>query len=240
MIRLIIALIVEGIYFIITLPFILVAFLLGLINKRIQYKIGQFVIVSASWILFKINGADLNISGQEFIPKDETVLFVGNHKSLIDIPLLLTFTHKRIAFISKESMKKIPAINLWTMVIGSLFLDRTSLRKGAATIKAGIKMLEDGHSLVIFPEGTRSVEDDMLPFKKGSMKLATKSGVRVIPFAVKGTNEIFEDHGYRFRRWPVHLAFGEPIDLNALDADTAKISNEYVQNIVANLRKNMN
>lgn len=239
MLRLIIAIILEAVYFFVTLPFGLIGLLIGLINKNIQYKIGQFIVVGASWLVYHINGAELSVTGQALIPKDQTVLFVGNHKSLIDIPLLLMHTQKRIAFVAKDSLKKVPPINLWMVFIGCLFLDRTNLRKGAATIKQGIAKLKEGHSLVIFPEGTRSPDETMLEFKKGSLKLASKSNVLVVPFAIKGTNEIFEDHGFKFRKWPVQLAFGEPIDLNTLDEDAQKNASEYVQNIVEQLRTTM-
>lgn len=239
MLRLIIAIILEAIYFFITLPFGLIGLLLGLINKKIQYKIGQFIVVGASWLVYHINGAQLTVTGQDLIPKDQTVLFVGNHKSLIDIPLLLMHTQKRIAFVAKDSLKNVPPINLWMVFIGCLFLDRTNLRKGAATIKQGINKLKEGHSLVIFPEGTRSPDEEMLEFKRGSLKLASKANVLVVPFAIKGTNEIFEDHGFKFRKWPVMLAFGQAIDINALDDETKKNPTPYVQNIVEELRKTM-
>jgi len=186
-----------------------------------------------------MNGAKLVVKGQELIPKDEPVLFVGNHKSFIDIPLLLGYTMRPIAFVAKESLKKTPMINFWMFQIGCLFLNRTNLRKGAATIKEGIQMLKDGHTLVIFPEGTRSLTDEMLPFKPGSLKLATKSGVRIVPFGIKGTDDVFENNGRKFKKAPVSLSFGAPIDLNSVEVDNSMDSADYVKHVIEELRSSM-
>jgi len=239
MIRISLCFIFVLIVFIITLPFSLISFLVGRFNKKFQYKFGYWILSPLSKAFYKINGAQLVVTGQELIPKGEPVLFVGNHKSFIDIPLLLGYTHRPIAFVAKESLKKTPMINFWMFQIGCLFLNRTNLRKGVATIKEGIQMLKDGHTLVIFPEGTRSLTDELLPFKPGSLKLATKSGVRVVPFGIKGTDNVFENNGVKFKKAPVQLAFGAPIDLNAIEADGTISSADYVEKIIKDLRSEM-
>ncbi|MDA3845739.1 MAG: lysophospholipid acyltransferase family protein [Vallitaleaceae bacterium] len=239
MIRISLCFIFVLIVFLITLPFSLISFLVGRFNKRFQYRFGYLILSPLSKVFYKINGAKLTVTGQEFIPKDETVLFVGNHRSFIDIPLLLGFTNRPVAFVAKESLKKTPMINFWMFQIGCLFLDRTNLRKGVATIKEGIQMLKDGHTLVVFPEGTRSLTAELLPFKPGSLKLATKSRVRVVPFAIKGTDDVFENNGTKFRPAPVSLSFGEPIDLHTLESDATIDSTDYVKKTIEDLRSRM-
>lgn len=239
MFRLILCITLEAILFILFIPFTGLALLIGLFNKNIQYKIGAVITGCAAAIFYKINGAELTVVGREHIPKKETVLFVGNHRSFIDIPLLLAYSKKDIGFVAKHTLKKTPILNIWMFLIGCLFLDRTNLRKGAKTIKEGINLLKAGHSLVIFPEGTRGYSESMLPFKQGSMKLALKANVRVVPFAISGTGEIYEDNGYRFKKGPVKLSFGPPMDLSLLDKEAQKNCATDVQEVIGQLLNEM-
>lgn len=229
MFRLIFCLSIEAIYCILTAPLAGIALLIGLVHKPTQYFIGRLITETASHMLFLFNGANITAKGQDLIPRDETVLFVGNHRSQTDIPLLLACSKRTIGFVGKDSLKKTPGVNLWMILLGSLFLNRTNLREGVKTIKQGIQMLKDGHNFVVFPEGTRGGRDEMLPFKAGSMKLATKSGVKVVPFAIKGTGEMFEDNNFRFKKQDVYISFGEAIDLSILDREAQKNSAELVQ-----------
>lgn len=228
------------IYSIITLPLTILGFIASKTNKTLQFKIGRLLTVIPSNIFFALSGAKVTVNGLENIPKDVNgVLFVGNHKSLIDIPLLLKYVDIHIAFIAKKELKKAPFISWWMSFIGCLFLDRQNVRQGMQTILEGVKKLKAGESLVIFPEGTRSKTDEMLPFKQGSLKLASKANVPIIPFAVKGTNEVFEDNGFKLVPNKVSLTFGEPIYLDHIDKEIQKTSAKYVQEIVEKLRSEM-
>lgn len=229
MFRLIICLTIEVIYCIITAPLAGIGLLVGLIHKPTQYFIGRLIVGTAGHMVFFFSGGNITARGQDLIPSDETVLFVGNHRSQTDIPLLLATCKRTVGFVGKDSLKKTPGVNLWMILLGSLFLNRTNLREGVKTIKKGIQMLKDDHNLVVFPEGTRGGRDEMLPFKAGSMKLALKSGVKVVPFAIKGTGEMFEDNNYRFKKQDIYISFGEPIDLSLLDREAQKNSAVLVQ-----------
>jgi 1-acyl-sn-glycerol-3-phosphate acyltransferase len=226
---------------IVTLPITLIGMLAQGRNKKLQYKMGRFICVLASKIFYKINGARVTVKGLENIPKDMGgLLFAGNHKSLIDIPLLLNYVDMHIAFVGKSELKKVPFISQWMSLIGCLFLDRSSIRQGLQTILDGIQKLKDGESLVIFPEGTRGKTKELLPFKQGSFKLATKSNAPIIPFAIKGTNQVFEDNGLKLVPNNVYLTFGKPIFLEQLSAEDRKNCGKYVENIVRELYLEMN
>jgi len=139
----------------------------------------------------------LNVSGLENLPEGP-VLFVSNHQGYADIPVFCAVLagKKQAGFVAKRSLGRIPIYGGWIQDIRSVFIDRDDARSSLKTMEEGIDLLKKGFSLVIFPEGTRSRGPKLGEFKKGSLRLATKSGVPVVPVTLNGTYRIFEDHGY--------------------------------------------
>ncbi len=109
---------------------------------------------------------------------------------------------------------KWPFIGWWMAAMDGLFLDRTSPRQGLKTILTAIERIKDGESFAIFPEGTRSQSEEFLPFKQGSLKLASKSGAVIVPIAIRGTVDVFENNGLNLKPATVYFSVGEPIDLS--------------------------
>lgn len=131
---------------------------------------------TTSWArtLLKIAGVKVTVHGVENIPKDTNVLYIGNHQGNFDIPIYMSEIPGLKGFVSKIEVKKIPGVRTWMEYMYCVFMDRSSLRKSSEAIIEGIKILKKGHSLVIFPEGTRSKGDNMGEFKAGSFKPCNK------------------------------------------------------------------
>ena len=130
----------------------------------------------------KDSGAEIKVYGKENIPKDKTVLFVSNHQSDFDIAIFLSMLpEKKEGFVAKVELEKIPFLSSWMKRIHCIFLDRKDIKQSAKTILEGIRILKSGHSMVVFPEGTRSKGEQMGEFKAGSFKLATKSKFLLFP-----------------------------------------------------------
>lgn len=223
------------IYLILVLPLTLFGFLLAKISPKVGIRIAMAIASFASNLFFIIAGSKVHVEGIENLPKDDTVLFIGNHKSYLDIPLLLKVVPFPISFIAKSDLKKVPVLSLVMTLLGCLFIERDNLRQSLSIIKQGIKQLQDGDSMVIFPEGTRSKTDGFLPFKQGSLKLAEKADVPVIPFAVKGTDQVFGKHGFRVKPYPVYITFGPAIDLKQLSEEDKKRSSSFIQKKVEDM-----
>ncbi len=138
----------------------------------------------------------LNVSGLENIPEGP-VLFVSNHQGYADIPVFCAvITMKQIGFVAKTSLGKIPVFGEWIRDIRSVFIERDDARSSLKTMEEGINLLNKGFSLIIYPEGSRSRGPQMREFKKGSLRLATKSGVPIVPVTLDGTYNVFEKKGY--------------------------------------------
>lgn len=220
----------AGLFLVFSLPLLLVIYLIGLFNvplrNRLAYKIAQWF--SGTVLYFLSN--DITVTGLENVPSEGSALFVGNHKGLIDVLLTLRYTPRTAGFIAKDSLAKIPGLSWWMSAFQCLFLDRNSSRKALTTILQGIENMKKGQSYIIFPEGTRNMDsDELMPFKKGSLKLAEKSDSLIIPFALRGTDTMYELNNNQVKVGPLWISFGEPIDLKTLTAEELKTSNEYVR-----------
>ncbi|MGN0161195.1 MAG: lysophospholipid acyltransferase family protein [Lachnospiraceae bacterium] len=200
-------------------------------QEKIDNFSQKFVRTVFRQVLFII-GVKATVLGTENIPEDEAVLFVGNHRSDFDILVPYLYFKTPTGYIAKKELDKIPILRTWMRNIHCLFLDRTSPKEGLKTILAGIENVKNGYSVAIFPEGTRAKTDEMLPFKQGSLKIADKSGCKIIPMAQSNTSAIFEDHKPFFKKTHMVLEFGKPIVLSELSPEDRKASGAYTQRII--------
>ena len=124
-------------------------------------------------------------------------LFVSNHEGYGDIPgFMYAIRDKQFGFVAKEELAKIPIFAKWIVRIRSIMLLREDPRVAVRVFAEGEDMLKRGFSLVIFPEGTRAKGQGMRPFAKGSLRMALRTGVPIVPVATHGSWECFEEHGY--------------------------------------------
>ena len=167
---------------------------------------GKIQVVPKKWAagFLKNSGCKLEVSGLENIPEGP-VLFVGNHEGNFDVPVLMAGIPKPFGFISKIEVKKIPIVAGWMEVMGCVFLDRSDRRAAVQSIRDGIKQLKNGHSVLIFPEGTRNRGKELGEFKAGSLRLAKDSKVPIVPFMIQGTADIFENNQNKIKPGTVKL-----------------------------------
>lgn len=184
-----------------------------------------------------ISGPEVIVRGMEHIPTDQAVLYIGNHRSYFDIVLSYSRCPGLTGYISKDLLEKAPILRAWMRRVYCLFLNREDPRQGLKTILTAIEYVKSGVSIFIFPEGTRAKTDEMLPFKEGSFKVATKTGCPIIPVAFTNTSAIFEDHVPFIRKARVVITYGEPILPSELAPEQKKHIGAYVQGIIADMLK---
>ena len=181
--------------------------------------------------LIKLSDSTVNVHGLENIPEGP-VLFVSNHQSNMDIAIICGFIDKPKGFIAKKELKKLPLINKWITLAGSIYLDRENPRKSMEGILEGIKTLKNGHSLVVFPEGTRSRGDKMGEFKSGSFKLATKSKVPIVPLTIDGTYWVMEANKILIKPSNINFYVHKPIYTDKLSKEEITKLPETVEHII--------
>lgn len=185
-----------------------------------------------------LSGVKTTVIGRENIPENESVLYIGNHRSIFDIVCLYPLVRGRCGFVAKTSVKKVPILNLIMKRLHCLFIDRSDMKQSLKVILEAIDSVKEGISIAIFPEGTRGKgadETEVAAFKEGSFKIATKTGCKIIPVAISGTRGIFEEHFPDIRGRKVVISFGKPIDPKELDKEQQKKIGEYVRTQIVNM-----
>ncbi len=220
------------IFFIISIPLLIMEIIIGKIKPRLKVCSSQAIVVTAFRIILFICRIKKTVLGVENIPKNEAVLYVSNHRSYFDILVGYTSVPNLTGFVAKKEMTKIPFISWWMRFLNCLFLDRDNIREGLKTILEGVKLIKNGYSVFISPEGTRNHNKEMLPFKEGSLKIAEKTGCAIIPVSINNTDNIFENHLPWIKRTHVIIEFGKPVYPKDLDKEGRKFIGSYVQNII--------
>lgn len=213
--RTIVLCIVYGIIAILFIPVIILCFLIRwphpiiLIGKG-AIRLGQ-----------KILGMRLEVSGLERIEKKTSYVFMCNHLSAVDGPLLFMLIPQSIRVILKKEAFRIPVIGLAMRLVGFIPVDRKGLRGGKKSIDRATRMIkEKGYSFLIFPEGTRSRDGKLQLFKRGGFFLALNSQVPVAPVSIQGTFELMPKKSFFIKKGNVRVAFHPVVPVQEFNRDT--------------------
>ena len=155
--------------------------------------------------LLRLAGVTVDVKGKENIPTDQAVVFVANHRSYYDIPLMLTSLDQPHPLVAKKEIGNIPIVRGWMRLLRCVFLDRDNPRKAMEAMNQAMENLKKGYSVTIFPEGTRSKgsELDLGEFKAGAFRIATKTKSPIVPVAIHGSRDIMENNGGWMK--PTHI-----------------------------------
>ena len=217
-------------------PFGLIFYFISFLGLK---KLTTFLIykIAQVWacIIVKCTGCTITIKGADNIHPTAPLCFISNHGSIFDIILLLAYSGRPVGFIAKKELIFIPFIDIWILLLGGLFIDRKNIRKAIKTIETGVRHIKEGCAMIIFPEGTRSRGKGLLPFRPGSLRLATQSNALIVPVAISGSYDVFEKYG-RVKAARVTVQFGAPVDSASLPVtDRRQVLPEKIHKIIAQM-----
>ncbi len=182
--------------------------------------------------LLRLAGVKVEITGLEHIPEGP-VVFVPNHQSYFDIPVLLAWLDRPYPLVSKVEVKKIPLIRQWMELLGCVFIDRDNARQSVAALgEAARTMVERGRSLIIFPEGTRSRGERLGEFKNGGFRAALKAGVPVVPVVIDGTYRAMEANHMWIKPASVRVRVLEAIPTAGMSREESKEIGQRVRGLI--------
>lgn len=156
-------------------------------------------------------GVRVEVAGRERIPADGPVIFISNHQGNFDILALYQAIPQQFAWIAKEELFSIPVFGHSMRRAGYIPLDRSDGRRALKSVERAAAAIAGGQSVVIFPEGTRTRDGGLLPFKKGGFLLAAKAGVPVVPVTINGSMEINPRNRIELYPGTIRISFGEPV-----------------------------
>ena len=192
------------------------------------------------WSRGILNGTGGRLSGEglDNIPKEGPCVFVANHRSYYDIPLLLASLDKPYGILAKEELEKIPLLSRWMKLLGCVFVQRDDVRASVRALNDATAIVESGRSFIIFPAGTRckGEEGGAGEFKAGAFRIAVKTDTPAVPVAISGARGLFEAHGNRTTPGTVRIRVLPPIQTAGMSrAEQKELPAAVRQTILAQL-----
>jgi 1-acyl-sn-glycerol-3-phosphate acyltransferase len=164
-------------------------------------------------------GIQIEIEGREHLPSSGPALFMANHTSSFDIPTLYAGLPMQFRWLAKQELFDIPFFGTAMRRVGYIPIDRRDRKKSLQSLKEAAERIRSGTSVVIFPEGTRSDDGKLLPFKRGGFSLALQSGAPIVPVVILGSRNITPKGSLRVTAGKVSIRFLAPISTHNLNSD---------------------
>ena len=161
---------------------------------------------------YTMAGVRVRVEGREHLPDGQAALFLANHVSNLDPPIITFALGRRIAILAKKQLFRIPLLGYGMHKAGFVAVDREHRRSAVESLRVASERLRGGLSILIFPEGTRSPDGLLLPFKKGPFYIAMAAGVPVIPITILGSFEAWPKRRFSLRPIEVVVHLHPPLD----------------------------
>ncbi|MHB8302157.1 MAG: lysophospholipid acyltransferase family protein [Acidobacteriaceae bacterium] len=193
-------------------------------SGRMQHSIAR------AWgaLVLRIVMSPVLVEGVENLHPTAAAVYAVNHLSYMDTPVLFSKLPFQFRILARHDLFKLPFIGWYLKRSGQIPVDSTSLRSSLASLNRGVRVLESGMPLVIFPEGGRSPNAALQPFLSGPAFMAIRAQVPIVPMALVGTYELMPMHTYHLRPRPLRLLVGEPISTVGY---TSKMANALTQRL---------
>jgi len=185
-----------------------------------------------SWLILATTGVSVDVRGLDRLNPARTYIFVSNHQSIYDIPVIFANLPYQLRIIAKESLGSFPFLGWHLRRSGHLLVDRKRPDR-AGILGRWRALVKEGLSLIIFPEGTRSADGRLGPFKAGSFLLAIEAKLPIVPVSVDGTRFVMHKGELTTRPGAVRLTLHPPVETEALDVSAARDLAEQVRGVVA-------
>lgn len=194
-----------------------------ILSRVLSARISRWFARSWAIILIFLGGVRLDIKGLEKLDRKKKYFFVSNHQSAADIVVLYVSLPYYPCFLAKKSLFYIPFFGWGMAALGYIPIERKNPREARKTIDKTAKLLNKGRtSLIVFPEGTRSTDGNLQPFKLGVFSLAVNAGLDVVPVALRGTREILPKGTYFIKPHAVSVLVADPIPTHGFGPNNKK------------------
>jgi len=195
---------------------------------------GDFGHACAIWwsrLILATTGVTVRVEGLERLDPHRSYVFAANHQSIYDIPIVFASLPFQLRIIAKASLGRIPFLGWHLQRTGHVLVDRS--KPGAGTVKKMARLVAAGHSLIVFPEGTRGLDGSVARFKGGSFVIALDAGLPVVPVSIAGSRHVMFKGQLQVRPGTVSVVIHDPIPTTGLPRDQARELAERVRAVVA-------
>jgi 1-acyl-sn-glycerol-3-phosphate acyltransferase len=179
-----------------------------------------------------VSRVKITVTGSEKLDPQRSYIYMPNHQSNADIPLLLGRLPVQFRWLAKAELFRIPIFGRAMRGVGYISIDRSNRKSAFASLKRAAQTIRNGTSVLIFPEGTRSRDGRILPFKKGGFVLAVDAGVPIVPIVIRGTRDIIPKGHFMIHPAPVTMEILDPVETEAYTRKTKDALLERIRAIL--------
>jgi 1-acyl-sn-glycerol-3-phosphate acyltransferase len=179
-----------------------------------------------------VSGVKVSVKGLSNVDLSAPYIYMPNHQSNFDIPVLLGHLSVQFRWLAKIELFKIPIFGRAMRKAGYISIDRYNRQSAIESLKLAAGKIKSGVSVLIFPEGTRSLDGKIQPFKKGGFVLAVDAGVPIVPVVIHGTRAIMPKGKIRIYPGQVHMVIHKPIDTSIYTRETKEKLMESVRRVI--------
>jgi 1-acyl-sn-glycerol-3-phosphate acyltransferase len=193
-----------------TVPAALAIILLGVFDPHGKHV--YWIFRFWAWFILALGGVSIKVYGFDGLDPGQRYLFMVNHQSNLDIPVLVnSLSRFQLRWIAKKELLRVPLFGWAMWAAKHIAVDRTDSAGALAVLKTAALRMASGISVVIFPEGTRSPDGRLLPFKRGGFVLAAKTGAPIVPITISGSYKLLPKGEWRLRPGRVEVHVGKPL-----------------------------
>ena len=191
--------------------FSLLAMLVSWVPPRGSWTFG----VSRLWsrCLLTASAVRLEATYDPALEPGKSYVFLCNHQSLFDIPVLLTTCPGEVRMMAKRSLFRVPFFGWSLYAAGYIPIDRGDRSTARNSFASALARIQAGTSILLFPEGTRSTTDTLLPFQRGGFLLAMKTGLPIVPVGIRGSREVQPKGSFAIRPGRIEVHYGAPLSV---------------------------
>jgi 1-acyl-sn-glycerol-3-phosphate acyltransferase len=216
---------------VVTVPAALLIILLGLFDRYGKYVYG--ISRLWTWMILLIGGVGLKVTGLSHIDPKRQYIFIVNHQSHIDIPVLIqSLPSFQLRWIAKRELLWVPFFGWAMWAAKHITVDRSDRMDALGSFKKAHERMKGGISLVIFPEGTRSSDGNLLPFKRGGLLLAVRTQTPIVPVTISGSRAILPKGDWRLRGGQIEVTVGTPVSVENYRPGTLRALSVHVQELI--------
>jgi 1-acyl-sn-glycerol-3-phosphate acyltransferase len=193
------------------------------------YKVGRFW----SKLNLFLAGIRVKVTGYENVDPDQSYILMTNHQSHLDVWAICHLTLLQLRWVMKMELRKIPVFGLACERMGQIYIDRSDSEKAHQSLENARVKIRNGASVVFFPEGTRSPDGKLLPFKKGGFVMALKTGTPILPMTITGSRNLLPKRSMRIRPGHIKVQIHKPVSVESYTMEAKEELLAAVKDIIA-------
>ncbi len=195
----------------------------------------------AMWVVRKLwaptllwaGGAKLIVTGLENVDPKQPMIFAANHQSTIDIPVLFCALPVDLRFVAKKSLQYVPFLGWYMWLSNFVFVDRQNRHAALDSLRQAGQRIRSGLNIIMFPEGTRSENNEVLVFKKGPFALAMEAKVPIVPVAIEGSGVLMPKNSWNITPGPIYVSIGPPLKVDDFKGDRDALTAAVREAVIA-------